>query len=464
MSDKTTPKSRAVEAKDIKQPECEPQTPQHLMQAGGKKLSLAEVERLKEFNQYYTHTVLSGKHFIALKRYSAVNGKLVITFDPLPQFKNYFLADPEVAGMNPGKAWLCWPGKNFMPGGVTFQPNVEACPKDVFNMWQGFDVTAEEGDVGTFTHHVRQVLCGGDEEVSRYFIQWLAHMLQKPDVRPSVAILLKSVEGTGKGTMVRPLAEILGPHFVQLNGDSLLTGRFNSIVANRLLVFADEVQLTDQKVADTLKAMISEPTVSMERKNIDAEPMPNFARFIFASNHDHVLLAGQRERRYLVIEPDAKYAQNQAHFNQFYSWLNQGGGASKLLHYLLHLDINDFNPHKAPVTRGLIAEKLQSMKPVQQWCYEWLEKAATVDPLPARIDGKDLAGKYRDWAKLNMHMDILQRAAETEVGNLMKAMQISKKRPDPKGPRLYQLAEAKEMCKRFAGILGHSEDEVFSEL
>ena len=432
-------------------------------QADGKPLSPDEIETLQEFNQQYTHTVLSGKHYIARLRYNAANGGMAMAFEPLSEFRNYFLCAPKIAGMNAGKAWLHWPGKNFMPGGVTFQPNVSACPKDVFNLWQGFKVPAEDGDVGLFLHHVRHALCGGDEEVSDYLIKWFAHMLQKPDEKPSVAILLKSVEGTGKGTMVRPFEQILGQHFVQLNGDSQLTGRFNSIVANRLLVFADEVKLTDPRTADKLKALISEPTVSMERKGIDPEPVPNFARFIFSSNHDHVLQAGQRERRYLVVEPDAKYAQNKKHFSALYGWLNNGG-AGRLLHYLLKLDISNFDPHHAPVTKGLIAEKLQSMKPVQQWCYEWLEKAATGEPLQARIEGNELARKYRDWAKDNIHMDINQRSAETQIGNLMKNMKVSKKRPSRTTPWMFELHSIDVMKEEFAKVFGHSTEEVFTEV
>ncbi|MCF1458981.1 MAG: DUF5906 domain-containing protein [Shewanella sp.] len=452
----TNPKSRA-EAMEGSAPMDE-----RLQQIHGKSLSAGELATLEEMNSLYCHSLLSGKHFIARQRYSAAEGMMTV-FEPLSEFKNYFLHLDKIAGMNPGKAWLCWPGKSYRPGGVTFQPNTKACPSNVFNLWQGFKVVPEKGDCGPFLHHVRQAICGGDEEVNRYLLQWLAHMLQKPDEKPSVAVLLKSVEGTGKGTLARPFGEILGQHFVQLNGDDQLTGRFNSIVANRLMVFADEVKLTDTRTADKLKALISEPTVSMERKKIDPEPIPNFARFIFSSNHDHVLLAGQRERRYLVVEPDARYAQNEAHFSSLYRWLKKGG-ARYLLNYLMTLDIRDFNPHKAPVTRGLIAEKLQSMKPVQQWCYEWLEKVSTGEPMPARIGGAHLARKFRDWASDNRMEDVTQRSAETQVGNLLRSMGITKSRHDPRTPRYYNLPEAVEFRGRFAGILGHSEEEVFSEL
>ncbi|HFL4350909.1 TPA: primase-helicase family protein, partial [Escherichia coli] len=118
--------------------------------------------------------------------------------------------------------------------------------------------------------------------------QWMAHIIQKPDEKPSVAIVMKSVPGTGKGTTVKPLLQILGQYAAHINGAGHISGRFNSILANKLLVFADEVTIHKPSEADRLKAIISEPTFNLERKGIDAEPMPNFARLIFASNSTQV--------------------------------------------------------------------------------------------------------------------------------------------------------------------------------
>ncbi|EPT3041722.1 primase-helicase family protein, partial [Escherichia coli] len=92
----------------------------------------------------------------------------------------------------------------------------------------------------------------------------------------------------GKGTTVKPLLQILGQYAAHINGAGHISGRFNSILANKLLVFADEVTIHKPSEADRLKAIISEPTFNLERKGIDAEPMPNFARLIFASNSTQV--------------------------------------------------------------------------------------------------------------------------------------------------------------------------------
>ena len=65
----------------------------------------------------------------------------------------------------------------------------------------------------------------------------MAHIIQKPDEKPSVAIVMKSVPGTGKGTTVKPLLQILGQYAAHINRGRTYLGRFNSILANKLLVF-----------------------------------------------------------------------------------------------------------------------------------------------------------------------------------------------------------------------------------
>ncbi|EMD0829364.1 hypothetical protein VP018_001156 [Morganella morganii] len=45
----------------------------------------------------------------------------------------------------------------------------------------------------------------------------------------------------------------------------------------------------------------------------------------FASNRDRVIDAGLRERQYLVLEPDAIYAQNKGYFDQLHHWVSDNG-------------------------------------------------------------------------------------------------------------------------------------------
>jgi len=213
---------------------------------GVEKLTDEEVVLLASMNKKYSQTIIGGKHKIVSTKHCAVNGMTTV-FEDITQFPRYFDHEKRVASENRGKAWLQWEGKSFFPDGVGFYPDMSKCPKDVYNFFSGLPIKPEEGDCTIYLNHIKEGICSGDNVASAYFIQWLAHMIQKPDEKPSVAILMKSVEGTGKGTLVKPLLEILGEYGAQVNGHRNLTDKFNNTLANKLLVFGDEVDLKETK-------------------------------------------------------------------------------------------------------------------------------------------------------------------------------------------------------------------------
>lgn len=424
------------------------------------QITYDERKILEGINEEYTHSVISGKHVVLRTVYNTVEGES-ISFEPKSEFKNYFLTDLGIGGLNRGNAWMGWPGKNKKLGGCTFQPAVQKVPTDVFNLFRDYRLKPMEGDCTPFLEHVRAVICNGDEVSADAFIKYFAHMLQKPDEKPSWAILMKSSEGTGKGITMRPFKEILGQHYIYLNGADQLTQRFNYCVANRLLIFVDEVKIDDPKTYNKLKGIISEPTITMEPKNIDVFQVPNLARLVFTSNHEQVLIAGQRERRFLVLTPNERHIGDDKYFYDYYQWLENGGSAC-LLHYLMDLDISEFNPHKPPVTEALIDEKLNAMKDVHHWFYEYLHDARnSAELFPVRILCSDLTQKYRDWFNDKLRKNLKLRSAETQVGNLMTSMSIQKSRPENYGKRYYEFFPIADMEERFARTLGHKREEVF---
>ncbi|WP_263322420.1 DUF5906 domain-containing protein [Endozoicomonas sp. Mp262] len=435
----------------------------------GKRQQITYEERkiLEKMNGTYTHSVVSGKHVLLRTVYNPVEGES-ISFEPKEQFKNYFLDEDGIGGLNRGNAWLGWKGKNKKFGGVTFQPATDKAPDDVFNLFRGYRLKPKEGDCQPYLDHLKNVICCGDEKLAGCVLQFFAHMLQKPDEKPSWAILIKSVEGTGKGSLIRPFQDILGAYYIQLNGEDQLVQRFNYSVANRLLVFVDEVHISDPKVYNKVKVIISEPTITMEPKGIDVFQVPNLSRLIFTSNHDKVLLAGQRERRFLVLAPDSTFVGDDDYFKRYYRWLDDDG-ASHLFYYLLNLDISTFNPYKAPVTKALIDEKLGSMTNAQNWFYEKLVNDRYGNcHFPARDDATDLAREFRGWCiDHTHHNEMTLRSAQTQVGNLMRAMKVHKPRAstadeDGKRPYFYEFPAVDDLEQKFAEMLGHNREDIFS--
>ncbi|MTI12256.1 DUF5906 domain-containing protein [Sansalvadorimonas verongulae] len=426
----------------------------------GRNLSEVELKRLKAMNKKFCHTVVGGRHVIATTKYCPITGEAT-AFEPIDQFKNYFHHRASVADLNVGTAWIRWAGKNRRLGGITFQPNLEKCPEAVFNLWRGFAVSpAPDGDCKVYLDHLFRVICGSDEKAYKYLIGWLAHMVQKPDEKPSVAVFMRSVMGAGKDTMVKAISGMLGIHATTQNGDEQITGRFQGALQEKLFVFINEARVTDSRAIDRLKSLITESEVSLELKGKDPVRIPNYARFIFASNHDHVIKADPKERRYLMLEPKPLYSvgsrEHFDYFSELHKWIDEGG-AGKLLAFLQGVDLTGFNPHSAPVTALLNEQKLYSMKPVHQFIREWLANSSGVE-WKERVLANDLTERYRAWVDSNLGEKITDTRAGRALGSAMKELGIKKIRSN--GIK-YPLPELESMKSRFSSLYKTPMEEMF---
>ena len=419
----------------------------------------SELETLTKMNDKYNHIVIGAKHRIMTFKPCSVDGKRM-TFESIKDFYNYFEHKPKIAGVNQGRAWFQWVNKSFYPDGIGYYPDTSKAPVKLFNTFKGFGCEPKAGDIKLILNHIHDVLCGGDSVASTYFIQWLAHLFQKPEVKPSVAILMKSAEGTGKGTLYKLLKKMLGSNANQVNGHYQLTGRFNSVIAGKLLIFGDEVDLTSKAVFDKAKGIISETTISLELKGIDAEPVPNFARFIFAGNHGQILRAGTRERRFLVLEPSSKRVDDKKYFGELNALID-GDGAAYFLEHLLNIDIGSFNPYKAPATQGLIEEKLSSLPPILSFFNDELHKEKPFAGA-TRIYASDLVSQYMQWAE-NNNTALTSASARSQTGKALLNFGLLKVGRAGRGKGIYYDLPSNDDDFRgmFAKHLGHTVDETF---
>lgn len=420
----------------------------------GRLLTDNELAILNQMNKDFAHVVVGGKHQIASKTDCSINGsKLVL--GPIDSFHNYFTHLSPIAGKNRGKAWGEWPNKAFFDNGIGFYPTVNKLPKGCYNLFEGWHCEPKQGDCSFIINHIKDILCNGNQEAGDYFIQWLAHMFQYPDVKPSVAVFLKSVEGTGKGSLFRLLQKMLGIYTSQINGAELVTRNFNGILTAKLLIFADEVNLIERDVFDKVKGLISEPTCQLEKKGIEAEPMANLARFIFASNHDQVIPAGQRERRFLLIEASDKKASDKNYWIEFNS-LIKTEYAGLFLHYLLNLDLTGFDPYNAPMTRELIQQKVLNFQPVDLYLFEQLSEVLPFGG-EKRTPSPVLMDRFIDWLKDGGYVDdngnkITPAKARSILASKFKKMGFKKtgKRADRNDGISYEIPNIPALRETFA--------------
>ena len=138
-----------------------------------------------------------------------------------------------------------------------------------------------------------------------------------------------------------------------------------------MLLFADEAfYANDKKHESRLKTMITESTMAYEYKGKDVIQGQNCISLIMASNDEHVVPAGELERRFLVLDVGDRRQKDNAYFARIAQQMEQGGREA-LLHMLLTYDLTDFNVFQVPRTRALTEQMELSLSPEKQW---WLHK------------------------------------------------------------------------------------------
>ena len=137
-------------------------------------------------------------------------------------------------------------------------------------------------------------------------LDWVAWNLQNEGSKPSWAIMLYSeTKGTGKSTISKVLSALFGEENTALsNGIKPLVQRFAADHLDRKLIVAEEVHISSHSAeGNALKDLITNTSVSVERKYQPVVTIPQHSCFVFMTNHKPLWLEGG-ERRYYIINMD----------------------------------------------------------------------------------------------------------------------------------------------------------------
>ena len=284
----------------------------------------------------------------------------VPTFLRFEDFRNLYLSRHTMVGkqsVDLGSWWLEHPQRLQYPG-IVFKPGGQHVINGKLNLWRGWGVTPRRGDWGFMREHIFEVCAARDDEVDTYIINWLAWAVQHADEQPEAALVFLGDRGTGRGTLGKVLCKVFGPqHARHISSPTHLTGRFNAHMRQCSFLFADEAYAPDDKSAEgTLKRLITEPTLPVEKKGFDVMEEPNRLHVVFASNEDWVVPAGAFERRYVVQEVANTHRQDRAWFGPIYEQL-RSGGYEAMLFDLLERNLGNWHPRDIVRTAALAAQQ-----------------------------------------------------------------------------------------------------------
>ena len=332
-----------------------------------------------------------------------------IVFQAFEHFRNRYMrryvevgrdknGNPELMPL--GKWWLLHPrARQYRK--IVFLPGEETAA-DIFNLWQGFGCDPLPGDKHLgFLQHIKENLCAGHDELANFVANWLARMIQLPSQPAEVALVIRGKKGTGKGFFGRAICKMMGQHSMHVSSAKYVTGHFNAHLQDCVFLFADEAFLGCTKQEEgMLKAMITENTISIEAKGVDATVARNCLHILIASNEEHVIPASGIERRFVVMQADDSRMQDTAYFAERQRELDEGG-LENLLHYLQTLDISHFDHRAIPRTAALLEQVELGMAALDRWLFTVLDEGL----LPNNIGAANISATNNGPGRLGLLED-----------------------------------------------------------
>tara|TARA_B100001123_G_scaffold26643_1_gene28714 strand:+ start:270 stop:2492 length:2223 start_codon:yes stop_codon:yes gene_type:complete len=251
--------------------------------------------------------------------------------------------------------------------------------------------------------HLNEVLCDNDKNVSEYLLNWLAHILQKPNERMGIAVLCKSIQGVGKNLFFEHLIGnlIIGNnHSINIADSNQVVGQFNSILERMIFTIVNELKSDGDiiKMSNYMKSLITDKSQKIEKKGIDAIYTNNYNNFVFLTNNHNVVNIELHDRRYLCIESSSRYIRNEQYRKTMVDSLTNEETGLHFFHYLMKRDIKDFNFRDIPMTTYKKQLMQNSIPSIMNWFSKFLKNYIThntneLDKIDTSLD--ELFEKYR---------------------------------------------------------------------
>jgi len=253
--------------------------------------------------------------------------------------------------------------------GHIFRPNGAAMvrPKrqrhKYVNIYRGFEPEHPAIPLSANFHLLFECLFPDPVE-RRTFMQYVAHMIQHPEIRPSWHVMLLSDTGTGKGFLFSAiLSPLLCKQTAILKRYNELTGKFSMVMEGTILILLDDCKSKREDVQTQLKSLMSEPTVFLEPKGLQAGMVDTYSRFILATNEEKPLDVDESDRRWWIAKrltysngltgDEGRKQRKRDVIEPLADWLKLDGALEAMHAFFLGFDLTGFDPNSPPMTATL---------------------------------------------------------------------------------------------------------------
>lgn len=275
-------------------------------------------------------------------------------------------------------------GLTWQPG----QPELCTLPEATeagsrgLNTWRGLPPLPKPGNweelARPFVEHVAYLV---PAEAERHrFLQWLAHMVQRPEELPHTCYLFVTPSfGIGRGWLAGVLARVMRGHAaIGVDLAQTLLGSFNGRLSRKLMAIVEEVRegagtnryTLANKFRDEITGEVRHINPKFGLQSVEK----NCLRWLIFSQHLDAVPFDEGDRRVIVIANPEK-GKDAGYYSRIYGLLNNRDFAGAVRHYLATYDLTGFNPGEHAPLNAAKREAAESMlSPVDVAVREYLDE------------------------------------------------------------------------------------------
>jgi hypothetical protein len=215
---------------------------------------------------------------------------------------------------------------------MNIYPNNSLCPSNAFNLWRPFAMELytlpflenekSKLEVQFILNHIK-ILCDNDVVVYNYLINWIAQMIQFPEVKTVVVTMISS-EGAGKGTLMKLFGKMLGKKkILETSTPSRdVFGSFNSMMSDYFLINLNELSKSETKGSEgQFKQMVTDGNLTINAKGVAQYQIDSYHRFFITTNNPDPITTKKDDRRNLIIRSSDEKIGDKDYFEKMNEYL-----------------------------------------------------------------------------------------------------------------------------------------------
>lgn len=326
-------------------------------------LIMPELVKLAESNNYTIDVMTSTKNYRVQKEYferfhckienpfcfirDDENGVMFIKQANMSNLYSNVVTTPHKGLIIPSWFYNWEKDKNMKTYyNYNYYPNNLLTPKNCKNLWKPFPILKIPLDPNANTDKITKfitTLLGKD--CAEYVFNWLAHVVQRPERKTEVCILLYGSQGCGKSTIGEYiLRKIIGLDKIIITSKAdKMFGRFVNTQGKLLAVLNEASGKDTFNICDVLKDAITCSMTEQEKKGIDAVSVIDYTNYIFTTNNINSVKIPEDDRRFMPIEINEELKNNKSYFKELYADLDNDIIMRKFYEELMTRDLSNVN-------------------------------------------------------------------------------------------------------------------------